>query len=86
MPPKNEKGQGDNFLGPGHYQIKVLGFLDSSWSNRLGGLTVHSIAGRGTSEETTLEGILPDQSALAGVLNALHELQLPVLSVQRLVK
>jgi hypothetical protein len=33
---------------------------------------------------TTLLGELSDQAALAGVLNTLYELHLPVLSVQRL--
>jgi hypothetical protein len=33
---------------------------------------------------TTLEGELTDQAALAGVLNTLYELHLPVLLVKRL--
>jgi hypothetical protein len=33
---------------------------------------------------TTLLGELSDQAALAGVLNTLYELHLPVLAVQRL--
>jgi hypothetical protein len=32
--------------------------------------------------ETILEGYLPDQSALCGVLNTLYELHLPVLMVE----
>jgi hypothetical protein len=35
------------------------------------------------SPATTLEGKINDQSALAGVLNTLYELHLPVLSVER---
>jgi hypothetical protein len=31
---------------------------------------------------TVLEGWLPDQAALAGVLNTLYELHLPLLSVE----
>jgi hypothetical protein len=36
------------------------------------------------SPATTLEGEINDQSALAGVLNTLYELHLPVLSVEHL--
>jgi hypothetical protein len=32
---------------------------------------------------TILDGVLPDQNALVGVLNTVHELRMPVLSVER---
>ncbi len=38
----------------------------------------------GGSLVTILEGELSDQAALAGVLNTLYELHLPLLSVKRL--
>ncbi len=38
----------------------------------------------GDARVTTLEGELSDQAALAGVLNSLYELHLPVLMVMRL--
>ena len=36
------------------------------------------------SPTTTLDGELSDQAALAGVLNTIYELHLPLLSVKRL--
>jgi hypothetical protein len=39
-------------------------------------------AGIGARSETVLVGLLADQAALTGVLNALYELHLPVLSVE----
>jgi hypothetical protein len=39
---------------------------------------------RGTRPVTLLEGKLRDQSALAGVLNTLYELHLPILNVEAL--
>jgi hypothetical protein len=38
--------------------------------------------GSGAQVETTLVGRIPDQAALAGVLSALYDLGLPLLSVQ----
>ena len=64
------------------YRICVRGQLDSSWSERLGGMTVTTTGGRDTVETTMLEGQLLDQAALTGVLNALYDLQFPLLSVE----
>ena len=78
------RGNGASFTGPGTYQIRVKGRLDASWSDRVGGMTVVTSGGGGTLEETVLKGSLPDQGALSGVLNTVYELQLTVLSVERL--
>ena len=48
-----------------------------SWLDRLGGLEV----AENTSEGVILEGPLPDQAALAGVLDTLFALHLPILEV-----
>ena len=68
---------------PGTYHICVQGAIDPSWSDRLEGLKIHLSVAEGT-RVTTLEGELSDQAALAGVLNSLYELHLPVLMVMRL--
>ena len=48
------------------YRIRVMGYLDSSWSERLGGLTI-TTSGQGDEPAvTTLHGKVPDQAALAG--------------------
>jgi hypothetical protein len=74
--PANDVGMFD----PVKYVIVVQGALENSWSERLGGMaiTVHEAAG---GAHTTLAGVLPDQTALHGVLTSLYDLGLPVLSV-----
>jgi hypothetical protein len=55
----------------------VRGVVPESWIDRLGGLETVSL----TSAATTLEGRLPDQAALNGVLETLYMLHLPLLEV-----
>jgi hypothetical protein len=62
---------------PADYRIKVRGVVPESWTDRLGGMGIVSV----TSAATTLEGWLPDQAALNGVLDALYQLRLPLLEV-----
>jgi hypothetical protein len=61
-------------------RIRIKGKLDESWSARLGALSVTTLA---SSElvETVLEGDVPDQAALMGVLNTLGDLNLAVISL-----
>ena len=65
---------------PGIYRIKFQGVLPESWFDRLGGMQITAK----TLEEVTLEGRLPDQAALAGVLDVLYTLHLPIVEVIRL--
>jgi hypothetical protein len=69
---------------PASYRIRVKGYLDSSWSDRLAGLTITQTGQGDESVETTLYGQVLDQAALAGVLSALYDLHLPLLSVEYL--
>jgi len=71
-------------VSPAEYRISVVGFLDEDMSDRLGGLTIESEEPdqrRGKSK-TTLTGRLADQAALFGVLNALYNMRLPLLTVE----
>ena len=73
------------FDSPASYQIVVQGRLDATWSDRLEGMKICRAAGTADFPVTTsLEGELSDQAALAGVLNALYEMHLPVISVRRM--
>jgi hypothetical protein len=73
-----------SFDRPGIYRIRIQGSLDESWSHSLGGMNITTKA-RGDAEQvTTLAGWLNDQAALAGVLHALYNLQLTLLSVELL--
>jgi hypothetical protein len=69
------------FDRPATYQISVQGLIDPDWSDRLGGMTIGLVTEEACPPVTTLKGELSDQAALAGVLNTLYELHLPVLSV-----
>ncbi len=68
--------------GPATYRVEVCGRLDADWSSRLAGMDITHPRRPDGEETTALEGRIADQAALAGVLNALYELHLPVLSVQ----
>lgn len=62
------------------YQIKIKGHLDLRWSEWFGDLIItHEPAG-----ETRLAGPVVDQAALLGLLFKLHDLNLTLLSLQRL--
>ena len=69
---------------PSTYRIRVQGRLDSTWSTRLGGMVITSEPIADKPAVTILEGHLPDQAALSGVLNTLYEMHLPLLSVENL--
>jgi hypothetical protein len=68
--------------GPATYCIRVVGYLDKNWSDRLGGLKINPVSQEGKKAVTTLSGQLTDQAALFGVLNALYDMRLPLLSVE----
>ena len=72
------------FDRPAVYQIVVQGRIDPNMSDLLGGMTISPATAEEGLPVTTLEGDLKDQAALAGVLNTLYELHLPVISVKRL--
>lgn len=64
------------------YRIVVEGHLDAQWSEWFEGLALaHNEDG-----ETVLTVSLTDQSALMGLLNRLHSLNLKLVSVQRVAR
>jgi hypothetical protein len=67
---------------PATYRIKVQGQLDQNWTDRLAGMAITASSQGDEPPVTVLEGWLPDQAALAGLLNTLYELHLPLLSVE----
>ncbi|MBT3255977.1 MAG: hypothetical protein HN366_05905 [Deltaproteobacteria bacterium] len=81
--PKVTSKQSFPFDRPGNYSIRVLGSLDESWSERLGGLriTVCSQTNR-EGPVTELAGLVRDQAELSGLLNTLYELHLTLLAVE----
>ena len=71
---------------PATYRIRVEGALDENLSDRLGGMRITSRKRADQSTVTTLTGRVTDQAELTGVLNSLHELHLPILSVNILTE
>jgi|APSaa5957512622_1039677.scaffolds.fasta_scaffold264874_1 hypothetical protein len=65
--------------GAADYQITVKGKLESRWSEWFEGMTISS-----EGALTTLSGIVPDQSALHGLLMRIRDLGLPLISVERI--
>jgi hypothetical protein len=63
--------------GPGRYEIRLKGHLGSRWAARFDGMTLTTRAD-GT---TLIEGAVADQAALHGLLGALRDLGIPLLSV-----
>ena len=61
------------------WQVRVKGHLDPAdrWADWFGGLTIENQPGG----EALLSGLLPDQSALYGVLNRVRDLGLILVSV-----
>ena len=66
------------------YRIMVEGMLGEEWSERLGGMSIAHTNGEEGVRVTTLVGALADRSALLGILNTLHDLNLTLLSVEAL--
>jgi hypothetical protein len=58
-------------------EIRVKGQLDKEWSGWLEGLAIK----HGTHDETTLKGVVADQSALYGLLSKLRDLGLELIAV-----
>ena len=73
-----------SFDGPDFYRIQVQGRLDPSWSGCLGGMRITTREIEGEESVTTLIGNVKDQAALAGILNAIYNLHLPLLKVELL--
>ena len=61
------------------YEIRVEGHLAKRWSDWFEGLAICN----DPDNETTLTGLLADQSALFGVLARIHNLNLVLISVNR---
>lgn len=69
---------------PATYRIWVGGSLTAGWSERLAGMSLRIRRRRDGVVITRLEGELLDQAVLAGVINTLFELHVPLLAVKRL--
>ena len=69
---------------PKIYRIKVLGELSADWSDRLEGMEITIERRKNRKPISVLKGSLDDQAVLASVLNALYELHLSIMSVEKI--
>jgi hypothetical protein len=76
--------QGVSLLDPAVYRITIQGILDTNWSDYYGGMTINHQGDPKLDAKSILFGRLADQSALIGVLNSLHDIGYPILSVEYL--
>lgn len=80
--PKSEKSE-FGFSRPAFYQIEVLGKVSEIYTESLSGMDI-SYKGSENKVVTTLLGKLSDQAALSGVMNALYDMHMSVLSVKKI--
>jgi hypothetical protein len=66
-----------------HFRIRVQAALDPGWSDWLDGMRIAADTCEGRAV-TVLDGAVSDQAALRGILSRLWDLNLVVLSVERL--
>jgi len=77
-------GKPNSFCNPATYSIHVEGLLDESWSERLAGMKIKANERSNLPPVTTMNGQLTDQAELLGVLNALYNLRITLMAVERL--
>jgi hypothetical protein len=66
--------------GPGRYEIRIAGHLDSRWAAWFDGLSLTN-----QSDGTTiLQGAVVDQAALHGLLQKVRDVGLPLISVTQI--
>ena len=70
------------FTGPATYCIKVQGDIDEHYTGYFGDMVISNEKKAGDKIVGILTGKIKDQSELLGVLNALHNLHLPIVSIQ----
>ncbi len=81
-PEIDDQNGAPNYSELAFFEIHVQGHLDSKWSDWLEGLEVKLL----DNGEMILYGPIVDQAALLGVLNKLGQLNLALLSVNRVKK
>lgn len=62
---------------PRIYTIRIQGVLHDRWKHWFDGMTVTNL----DNGEVIIEGLIQDQSALVGVINQIHSLNLWLISV-----
>ena len=67
---------------PATYRIELDGEVGERFRDSFSGLRITTLQRKDQSTVTTLVGRMRDQAELTGLLNSLHDLHLPIISVQ----
>lgn len=70
------------FSTPATFRLRLLGLLDASWSDELGGADIDYSCIDCNRSLTILTAHIVDQAALIGLINRLYGLGFPLLSVE----
>ena len=77
----SQEANGMSFSSVAYYKLCVLGYIDDSWSDRLGGMAIELAFSADKKPITFLEGPVSDQAELIGIVNSLYQMHLPLISV-----
>lgn len=66
------------------YRIRIKGYLDNTWADQLGGMTITNHLASRRPLVTILSGHVIDQAELLGILNTLYSLGFSLLSLEYL--
>jgi len=72
------------FKGPAIYCIKIRGVIDQHYAGYFGDMIIGTEKKEEGQTTSKLTGSIKDQAQLLGVLNALYNLHLPIVSIQSL--
>jgi len=72
------------FKGPAIYCIKIKGVIDQRYAGHFGDMIISTDKKEEGKTTSMLTGKIKDQAELMGVLNALYNLHLPIVSIQPL--
>ena len=72
------------FKGPAIYCIKIKGVIDQRYAGYFGDMIISTDKKEEGQTTSKLTGKIKDQADLMGVLNALYNLHLPIVSIQTL--
>jgi hypothetical protein len=76
----NNSDKNSGFNQPSKYQLRLEGQLNEQWKDWFDGISITPE----DSGNTLITVIVPDQSALYGLLKKIRDLGLPLISVNRI--
>lgn len=80
---KSQRAIGEvSFNKPARYQIKIGGDISGIWLDSMRGMGITTEHDENNKTISVLTGVLPDQSALVGILETIFQMRLPILLVK----